>query len=136
MNLEKVFKNLILLTVLLLILIVISTIYSSAQISNFNDNAGYGIYDYLGEFGFILSFLIIITLIILWLVSLFLLYRFKPFGKKLFIYTFVITLIVGFFDGDFASSAITTNLSFLAANIEGAIIVFLYFSPIKKKFEK
>ena len=135
MNLEKVFKNLIIIMLALIVLLTISVFYQSDTIKGFNENATFGIFERMGDLGLLLGFLIEVIISVLYFISLFLLYRFKPFGKKLFVYVFIISAIVGFFTGPLASNAFVLSLGILIIALEGAIITFLYFTPIKEKFD-
>ena len=135
MNLEKVFKNLIIILLALIVLLTISTFYQSDAIKDFNENATYGIFERMGELGLLLGLLIEVIISVLYFISLFLLYRFKPFGKKLFVYVFIISITIDFFTGALATNAFVFNLSLLIAALDGAIIAFLYFTPIKEKFD-
>ena len=135
MNLEKVFKNLIIIQLALIVLLTISVFYQSDTIKGFNENATFGIFERMGDLGLLLGFLIEVIISVLYFISLFLLYRFKPFGKKLFVYVFIISAIVGFFTGPLASNAFVLSLGILIIALEGAIITFLYFTPIKEKFD-
>ena len=135
MNLEKVFKNLIIILLAVIVLVTISVFYQSDAIKDFNENATYGIFDRMGEFGLLLDLLIEVIISVFYFISLFLLYRFKPFGKKLFVYVFIISTIIGFFTGALASNAFGQSLSMLLVALDGAIIAFLYFTPIKEKFD-
>ena len=135
MNLEKVFKNLIIILLALIVLLTISVFYQSDTIKGFNENATFGIFERMGDLGLLLGLLIEVIISVLYFISLFLLYRFKPFGKKLFVYVFIISAIVGFFTGPLASNAFVLSLGILIIALEGAIITFLYFTPIKEKFD-
>ena len=136
MNLEKVFKNLIIIQLALIVLLTISVFYQSDTIKGFNENATYGIFERMGDLGLLLGFLIEVIISVFYFISLYLLYKFKPFGKKLFVYVFIISTIIGFFTGALAFNAFVFNLSLLILALEGAIIAFLYFTPIKKEFDK
>ena len=135
MNLEKVFKNLIIILLALIVLVTISMFYQSDAIKDFNENATFGIFERMGDLGLLLGLLIELIISVLYFISLFLLYRFKPFGKKLFVYVFIISTIIAFFTGALASNAFVINLAILIAALDGAIIAFLYFTPIKEKFD-
>jgi hypothetical protein len=135
MNLEKVFKNLIIILLVLIVLATISAFYISDAVSDFNENTPFGIFDRMGEFGLLLDLLIEVIISVFYFISLFLLYRFKPFGKKLFVYVFIISTIIDFFTGALATNAFVFNLFLLIAALDGAIIAFLYFTPIKEKFD-
>ena len=89
----------------------------------------------MGEFGLLLDLLIEVIISVFYFISLYLLYKFKPFGKKLFVYVFIISTIIGFFTGALATNAFVFNLSMLVTALDGAIIAFLYFTPIKEKFD-
>ena len=135
MNLEKVFKNLIIIQLALIVLLTISVFYQSDTIKGFNENATFGIFERMGDLGLLLGFLIEVIISVFYFISLYLLYKFKPFGKKLFVYVFIISTIIGFFTGALAFNAFVFNLSLLILALEGAIIAFLYFTPIKEKFD-
>ena len=135
MNLEKVFKNLIIIMLALIVLLTISVFYQSDTIKGFNENATYGIFERMGELGLLLGLLIEVIISVFYFISLYLLYKFKPFGKKLFVYVFIISTIIAFFTGALASNAFVINLAILIAALDGAIIAFLYFTPIKEKFD-
>ena len=135
MNLEKVFKNLIIILLALIVLLTISVFYQSDAIKDFNENATFGIFERMGDLVLLLGLLIEVIISVFYFISLFLLYRFKPFGKKLFVYVFIISTIVGFFTGPLASNAFVLSLGILIIALEGAIITFLYFTPIKEKFD-
>ena len=135
MNLEKVFKNLIIILLALIVLLTISVFYQSDAIKDFNENATFGIFERMGDLGLLLGLLIEAIISVLYFISLFLLYRFKPFGKKLFVYVFTISTIISFFTGALATNAFVFNLTMLITALDGAIIAFLYFTPIKEKFD-
>ena len=135
MNLEKVFKNLIIILLALIVLATISVFNQSDAIKDFNENATYGIVERMGDLGLLLGFLIEVIISVFYFISLYLLYKFKPFGKKLFVYVFIISTIIGFFTGGLAFLAFALNLVILIIALEGAIITFLYFTPIKEKFD-
>ena len=135
MNLEKVFKNLIIILLALIVLATISVFNQPDAIKDFNENATYGIFERMGDLGLLLGLLIEVIISVFYFISLYLLYKFKPFGKKLFVYVFIISTIIGFFTGALASNAFVQNLSMLIVTSDGAIITFLYFTPIKEKFD-
>ena len=135
MNLEKVFKNLIIILLALIVLATISVFNQPDAIKDFNENATFGIFERMGDLGLLLGFLIEVIISVFYFISLYLLYKFKPFGKKLFVYVFIISTIFGFFTGALASNAFVINLAILIAALDGAIIAFLYFTPIKEKFD-
>ena len=127
MNLKTIFKRLVLADLALSILIIVTAFYESEQVVNFNDNY------------FIMSdsmAIIYLVIMIVWLVNLYFLYNFKKIGKQIFIFLFVITLILILPTGSMAVDATYYVLDYLGATINGAMLVFLYFTPIKKEFDK
>ena len=80
--------------------------------------------------------LLIIGLIslILYLISYYLMYKFKKSGKKMFVYSFTALLIVmSLTYGSFATG-LSDIISGIGWVFEGVILTFLYFTPIKDKF--
>ena len=127
MNLKTIFKRLILTDIALSILIVVSAFYESEQVLNFNDNY------------FIMPdsmAIIYLVIMIVWLVNLYFLYNFKKIGKQIFVILFLISIILLLLTGSMAVEAKDYILDGLAWTLNGAILVFLYFTPIKKEFEK
>ena len=127
MNLEKLFKNLILIFGAVFI---VFSLKSLMGITYMNQE----LYDYqlnnVSSKDFVLLIIAIINII-----SLFFLYSFKRIGKIIFASTFILLILSGLllneiiFDGtDYFLDGLHTAL--------GSIIFFmLYFSPIKDKFE-
>ena len=127
MNLEKVFKNSILIFGAVFI---VFSLKSLMGITYMNQE----LYDYqlnnVSSKDFVLLIIAIINII-----SLFFLYSFKRIGKIIFASTFILLILSGLllneiiFDGtDYFLDGLHTAL--------GSIIFFmLYFSPIKDKFE-
>ena len=74
--------------------------------------------------------------------SLFLLYKFKAIGKKLFVTSFILLLIIFLFSGEYwvcenysSLSTIITIVDLLCYVVVGMILSILYFTSIKKEFE-
>ena len=127
MNLKTIFKRLVLADLALSILMIVTAFYESKQVVNFNDNY------------FIMSdsmAIIYLVIMIVWLVNLYFLYNFKKIGKQIFIFLFVISLILILPTGSMAVDAKHYILDYLGATLNGAMLVFLYFTPIKKEFDK
>ena len=75
MNLEKVFKNLIIILLVLIVLATISAFYISDAVSDFNENTPFGIFDRMGEFGLLLDLLIEVIISVFYFISLYLFLR-------------------------------------------------------------
>ena len=128
MNLKTIFKRLILLDLLLFTLIVVAAFYPSAEVEDFNK---------FFESEFSNSFLIIIGVLqLIYLINLFLLYKFKSIGKKIYIILFIVLWVLSLLSPPYATDSWLYVLEGLGFTISGAILVFLYFTPIKKEFDK
>ena len=79
---------------------------------------------------------IALVFFLLYLVNLYLLYKFKNIGKQMYLFLFILGSILLLLLGIVASDPIILLLDGLGWANSGAILVFLYFTPIKKEFEK
>ena len=77
-----------------------------------------------------------------YILSLFLLYKFKAIGKKLFVTSFILLIIIFLFSGEYwvcenysSLSTIITIVDLLCYVVVGMIVSILYFTSIKKEFE-
>ena len=132
MNMEKVFKNLIITKLVVLIIALISAFYMSDEVSQISSNLSGGILfnDDLLIVGGIIYLIYLVAL----LVSLYLIYKLKPSGRKLYTICFVANLIITLMSGPIIMGALLTVLVSLDMAIDGAILVFLYLTPIKNNF--
>ena len=93
MEIEKIFKNLILADFIVIILMVIASMYQPDEISNIYKNLNDGLLSNFENFSRIVS----ISLFFLYLFTLNLLYRFISYGKKLYLFLFLAGLILNYF---------------------------------------
>ena len=134
MDLEKIFKNFIIADLIVFVIFFINEFfYQSEEVSTISDQLSFGIFD--SETGALLGFGFFVILLILYLISLFLLYRFMSFGKPLFTFVIIAILLVSIFSGPTISTALGSVIDSIEYIIEGAILTFLYFTPIKDKFK-
>ena len=128
MNLKTIFKRLILLDLLLIILLVVSVFFESEEVTDFNKY-------FESEFS---NSLLIIggILYLIYLINLFLLYKFKSIGKQIYLILFIVLLVLSLLSPPNAMDSWLYVLDGLGMANSGAILVLLYFSPIKKEFEK
>ena len=88
-----------------------------------------------------LSFSLIETISLIiglgYLISLFMLYKFKPIGKKLFVSTFVLSIVIILFEPvDYSNyNPVISALENLLFVVDGIILATLYFTSIKEKFD-
>ena len=126
MNLIIIFKRLILTNLLLALYFVISPFFASEslKVSYFNNSVD------VGE----TYFLLVIIWIIVFFISLYLLYNFKKPGKQMYLYVSIASIILALFGGPIASDPIFYIIDGLGMAVSGAILVMLYFTAISKKF--
>ncbi len=130
MNLKIIFKRLILLDLSLLILMIIAVFYESEVVVAFNESVNPS-----SDISNMLDWIALIILV-LFLVNLYLLYKFKSIGKQMYLFLFIIGSILSLLMGINAAGPIFYLLDGFGWACSGAILVFLYFTPIKKEFEK
>ena len=130
MNLKIIFKRLILLDLLGLILIFVAAINESELVAAINEsiNPPNDKMVIIGVIG--------ILYVALYFLNLYLLYKFKNIGKQMYLFLFIFISIFPLFFGAYAYDPIYFLLNGLGWASSGAILVFLYFTPIKKEFEK
>ena len=128
MNLKTIFKRLILLDLLLIILMVVAFAFESAEVADFNKY-------FESEFS---NSLLIIggILMLIYLINLFLLYKFKSIGKQIYLILFIVLVILNLILPPHATDSLLYVLDGLGWSVSGALLILLYFSPIKKEFEK
>ena len=130
MEIEKIFKNLVLLDFAILVLIVISTIYQSNNQNEINQYLEKGLLTNYENFSKILS----LVLFFLYLLTLNLLYRFISYGKHLYLFLIIAGLLFNFFNGSVVYTAFGSVLDQIGGIVTGSILVLLYFSPIRDNF--
>ena len=130
MNLKTIFKRLVLLDLLILILLFVAAFNESELVVAFNESINPP-NDKDGILG-----IIAILAIALYFLNLYLLYKFKNIGKQMYLFLFIFMSIFSLLLGTNAYDPIFYLLDGLGWAISGAILVLLYFSPIKKEFEK
>ena len=128
MNLKTIFKRLILLDLSLIILTIVAVFFESKEVADFNM---YFENDYSN------ALLIIFGIgLLIYLINLFLLYKFKSIGKQIYLILFIVLLVLSLLSPPNAVDSWLYVLDGLGMATSGAILVLLYFSPIKKEFEK
>ena len=128
MNLNTIFKRLILLDLSLIILIIVAVFFESKEVADFNM---YFENDYSN------ALLIIYGIgLLIYLINLFLLYKFKSIGKQIYLILFIVLMVLSLLLPPNAMDSWLYVLDGLGMANSGAILVLLYFSPIKKEFEK
>ena len=128
MNLKTIFKRLILLDLSLIILTIVAVFFESKEVADFNM---YFENDYSN------ALLIIVGIgLLIYLINLFLLYKFKSIGKQIYLILFIVLMVLSLLSPPNAMDSWLYVLDGLGMANSGVILVLLYFSPIKKEFEK
>ena len=128
MNIKKIFRNLIVLDLFLFFLMIPIAIYESQSVVNFNNENQI-------QVGSIFDIILVVWLITT-LVCLYFLYNFKSFGKQLYFFLFILGIVLNLISGPVAFGAVFYIVDGLSWTNGGAILCLLYFSPIKKEFDK
>jgi hypothetical protein len=122
---EKIFKNIIL-TQLALMVTVLAIVIANESGNSVEED---------------LSFSLIETISVIielgYLISLFMLYKFKPIGKKLFVSTFVLSILLLLFEPvDYSNyTPVISAIENLLYVVDGIILATLFFTSIKEKFD-
>ena len=82
------------------------------------------------------SRIVSISLFFLYLLTLNLLYRFISYGKQLYLFLVVAGIVLNYFSGSVIYTAFSGMLDQIGGLISGAILILLYFSPVKDNFDK
>ncbi len=125
MNIKNTFKKIILMNIVLSFSVFILVFFESDEVISFNESLD-----------IVPTSLLIIGLIwiIFYFVSLYFLYTFKKNGKKLFSILFVLGIVLNLPLGPSAVDSLMYTIDALSWCTQSAILVFLYFTPIKKQF--
>ena len=130
MEIEKIFKNLILIDFGVLILIVISSMYQPQEITNIYDSLNDGFFSNFEDISRIIS----LVLFFLYLITLNLLYRFIYYGKPLYLFLIISGLLFNYLNGSVIYTSFGGLLDQIGGIITGSILILLYYSPIKNNF--
>ena len=129
---ENIFKNLLIAVFFLIILLSVKSIIG---FSFLNEELYELSYNLPLPFPDIYFFAIFIIILVAYLISFYLLFNFKKIGRNIFLFLIIFGILVGFFMGPTIADPIDYLLEYIFAVADGAILVFIYFSPLKDKFE-
>ena len=130
--LEKIFKNLLIAQILLLILIGVKVMF---EFTLLNEELYLISYNLPLPIPDIYAGALFIIILIALFTALYLLFNFKKIGRNIFLFLIIFGALVGLFMGPLIADPIDYLLEYLSAVSDGAILVFIYFSPLKDKFE-
>jgi len=129
MNIEKTFKNLIYINLILLAGIIVSAFYPTLPSELYN-------WDGYTEFQNQAILWLGIPLILIYVVSIILILNFKSYGRSWFLFATVFGAVTLLAMGPFITAPIDEFMSFSSAVIDGVLIGMMYFSPLKDRFSK
>ena len=130
--LEKIFKNLLIVQFLLLILIGVKVMF---EFTLLNEELYLISYNLSLPISDILAGALFVIILIAFFTALYFLFNFKKIGRNIFLFLIIFGTLVGLFMGPSITDPIDYLLEYLLAVNDGAILVFIYFSPLKDKFE-
>ena len=129
---KKIFKKFILIDLALYALCFIAIFIESEEVAYMNEQLSLGFSDAYILIGSVVA----VIVLLIYLVNLFLLYKFKSIGKAMYLVLFVITSLTYIAQGSFVYGPYDSLFGSLSWAVSGAILVFLYFTPIKYEFER
>jgi len=135
MNLEKTFKKVILFHVAALIASIIAAFYPSESVEKANEFLEQSNWYADNEGSYLVLILIFLILVLIYLYSLYAIYNFKKKGRTIFLYSLIIFVISNLFAGEYAYSVFDIFFLDISSMLSGAILIFLYFTNLSKKFK-
>tara|TARA_Y100001958_G_C20700684_1_gene206906 strand:+ start:90 stop:503 length:414 start_codon:yes stop_codon:yes gene_type:complete len=133
MDAIKYFKKLLVFYLFAFVIGIIISFYSDSEaVTEFNERMEPEWFN--NESAMIAFFSIFFLILILHIISLFMLYKLKRNGKRIFVSTLVLLSIAVLFTGSYAFSPFGLLFEYIIYMIDGALLVFLYFTPVSKKF--
>ena len=135
MNLEKIYKNTILIHITLVKVSFLFGMYPSETIEEVNtilDQNNWFSSDASSATAFLILLLIAF---LVYFYSLYALYKLKKIGRTLYLYTLIFFTVAIIFMGNYAYSAIEFFFYDISVMTNGALLVFVYLTDLKKKFK-
>ena len=135
MNLEKTFKKVILIQVATLFASIIAAFYPSESVEKANEFLDQSNWYADNEGSYLVLILMFLILVLIYLYSLYAIYNFKKKGRTIFLYSLIIFVISNLFAGEYAYSVFDIFFLEVSSMLSGAILIFLYFTNLSKKFK-
>ena len=130
--LENIFKNLLIAQILLLILIGVKVVFGFSLLSEELYLISYNLPLPIPD---IYAGVLFVIILIAFFTALYFLFNFKKIGRNIFLFLIIFGTLSALFIGPTIADPIDYLLEYLLAVGDGAILVFIYFSPLKDKFE-
>jgi hypothetical protein len=87
------------------------------------------------EGSYLVLILIFFILVLIYFYSLYAIYNFKKKGRKIFLYSLIVLTISNLFMGEYALTVFDLFFLDVSSMLSGAILIFLYFTNLSKKFK-
>ena len=129
---ENIFKNLLIAVFFLIILLSVKSIMGFSFLNEELYEISYNLPLPIPDIYF---FTIFVIILVAYLISFYLLFNFKKIGRNIFLFLIIFGTLSSLFIGPTIADPIDYLLEFLLAVADGAILVFIFFSPLKDKFE-
>ena len=123
MNLENTFKNIIKIQFLFVVVIIISTFFEDVE---------YVELDLVSDNLYIWALIYLVV----YVVNLYFLYKFKPIGKTLYLPLIILGFILATLFPNEQYTSVDLYVEFMDGLLSGLVIALLYFTDIKEKFKK
>lgn len=134
MKLENIFKNLILAHIFIMILSFFFGMYPPENLENINQMLEQNNWFHSDDSSATAFLILLLIAFLVYFYSLYGLYKFKKISRNLYLYTCIFFTIAIIFMGDYAYSGFEFFLYDIGVMINGALVVFIYFTDLKKKF--
>ena len=132
---ETIFKQIILIQIILLPILILLEIFFPVPNEIYNLPYFDGALSDISVSAEIFIGIIAIALIIVYWVSLFLIYFFNPAGRSIYIWIAVLGTLA-LLIGPTVYTALSATLGTIGSILVGATVVFMFFTPIKDKFNR
>jgi hypothetical protein len=127
MNIENVFKNIIKIQFLFAVVIIISAFFEDLEYVEL-DVVSETLYNTLSIWSLIY--------LVVYVVNLYFLYKFKPIGKTLYLPLIILGFILSSLFPYEQSTSVDFYIEWMDGLLSGLVIALLYFTDIKDKFKE
>ena len=131
MDVEKVLKNLIIANFVVLGIIIAMGVSGYSTLPSALNDYSLALMD-----EYVFGTILVLPLLLAYIIAYVLMYKLKPLGRTLFLWTNIVALFLYFFTGPVILDELTATLDNLLVLFDGVILGIVYFSPLKEKFTK
>ena len=135
MNMEKIFKQSVFIQIILFPILLLLEIFFPVPDEIYYLPYFDGVLSNISDFQEIIISIIVLALIVAYWISCFLIYFFNPTGRSIYVWMIVLATLSSLI-GPVVYTALTSTLGAIHSMLIGATIVFMFFTPIKDKFNR